>query len=85
MKNFFDFIFMRALGIDLESSSSCNIVKEIPEAFPLPTEALVVKADAGWAHCVSVTGTVSFSLLQPKLVREFQMISCFWEGVMLLI
>ncbi|XP_023544144.1 ultraviolet-B receptor UVR8-like [Cucurbita pepo subsp. pepo] len=28
---------------------------EIPEAFPLPTEALVVKADAGWAHCVSVT------------------------------
>ncbi|KAL0545122.1 hypothetical protein IC582_020266 [Cucumis melo] len=28
---------------------------EIPEAFPFPTEDLVVKAVAGWAHCVSVT------------------------------
>lgn len=51
---------MLSLGIDLESSSSCNIVKEIPEAFPFPTEDLVVKAVAGWAHCVSVTGAVSF-------------------------
>ncbi|KAK0584840.1 hypothetical protein LWI29_019532 [Acer saccharum] len=30
---------------------------ETPEAFPLPTEASVVKAAAGWAHCVSVTDT----------------------------
>ncbi|KAJ7950266.1 Ultraviolet-B receptor UVR8 [Quillaja saponaria] len=28
---------------------------EIPEPFSLPTEASVVKAAAGWAHCVSVT------------------------------
>ncbi|KAF7825627.1 ultraviolet-B receptor UVR8-like [Senna tora] len=28
---------------------------ETPEPFPLPTEASVVKAAAGWAHCVSVT------------------------------
>ncbi|OVA15573.1 Regulator of chromosome condensation [Macleaya cordata] len=28
---------------------------EIPEPFPLPTEASIVKAAAGWAHCVSVT------------------------------
>ncbi|KAK9283880.1 hypothetical protein L1049_012135 [Liquidambar formosana] len=28
---------------------------EIPEPFPLPTEALIAKAAAGWAHCVSVT------------------------------
>ncbi|XP_015897159.2 ultraviolet-B receptor UVR8 isoform X1 [Ziziphus jujuba] len=28
---------------------------EIPEPFLLPTEASVVKAAAGWAHCVSVT------------------------------
>ncbi|XP_041000486.1 ultraviolet-B receptor UVR8-like isoform X6 [Juglans microcarpa x Juglans regia] len=28
---------------------------ETPEPFPLPTEALIVKAAAGWAHCVAVT------------------------------
>ncbi|KAK2968546.1 hypothetical protein RJ640_009391 [Escallonia rubra] len=28
---------------------------EIPEPFPLPTETSIVKAAAGWAHCVSVT------------------------------
>ncbi|XP_023910727.1 ultraviolet-B receptor UVR8 isoform X2 [Quercus suber] len=28
---------------------------ETPEPFPLPTEASVLKAAAGWAHCVSVT------------------------------
>ncbi|KAJ9180676.1 hypothetical protein P3X46_008889 [Hevea brasiliensis] len=32
---------------------------EIPEPFPLPHEASVVKAAAGWAHCVSVTVTGS--------------------------
>ncbi|KAK9920599.1 hypothetical protein M0R45_029150 [Rubus argutus] len=30
---------------------------EIPGAFPLPTEVSLVKAAAGWAHCVSVTET----------------------------
>ncbi|XP_022767592.1 ultraviolet-B receptor UVR8-like isoform X2 [Durio zibethinus] len=30
---------------------------ETPEPFPLPTEASIVKAAAGWAHCVSVTDT----------------------------
>ncbi|KAG9453103.1 hypothetical protein H6P81_006007 [Aristolochia fimbriata] len=29
--------------------------EETPEAFPLPTESSIVKAAAGWAHCVSVT------------------------------
>ncbi|KNA17514.1 hypothetical protein SOVF_079260 isoform B [Spinacia oleracea] len=28
---------------------------ETPEAFPLPTEAPIVRAAAGWAHCVSAT------------------------------
>ncbi|KAG4934948.1 hypothetical protein JHK85_049867 [Glycine max] len=28
---------------------------ETPEPFPLPTEVTIVKAAAGWAHCVSVT------------------------------
>ncbi|XP_049375329.1 ultraviolet-B receptor UVR8-like isoform X7 [Solanum verrucosum] len=28
---------------------------ETPEPFPLPTEDPIVKAAAGWAHCVSVT------------------------------
>ncbi|XP_022744996.1 ultraviolet-B receptor UVR8-like isoform X3 [Durio zibethinus] len=31
------------------------IFKQTPESFPLPTEASIVKAAAGWAHCVSVT------------------------------
>ncbi|GMH19068.1 hypothetical protein Nepgr_020909 [Nepenthes gracilis] len=30
---------------------------ETPEPFPLPAEVSVVKAAAGWAHCVSVTDT----------------------------
>ncbi|KAI6675107.1 hypothetical protein NL676_003013 [Syzygium grande] len=29
---------------------------DTPEPFPLPTQALVLKAAAGWAHCVTVTG-----------------------------
>ncbi|GAB2299743.1 hypothetical protein Dimus_033797 [Dionaea muscipula] len=28
---------------------------ETPESFPLPTDSPIVKAAAGWAHCVSVT------------------------------
>jgi hypothetical protein len=32
------------------------LVKETPEPFPLPTEVSIVKAAAGWAHCVAVTG-----------------------------
>ncbi|XP_047321647.1 ultraviolet-B receptor UVR8 isoform X2 [Impatiens glandulifera] len=28
---------------------------ETPEPFPLPTESSIVKAAAGWAHCVAVT------------------------------
>lgn len=30
---------------------------ETPEPFPLPTEVSIVKAAAGWAHCVAVTGS----------------------------
>ncbi|KAI8564105.1 hypothetical protein RHMOL_Rhmol03G0156600 [Rhododendron molle] len=33
---------------------------ETPEPFPLPTEASIVKAAAGWAHCVAATGTAGF-------------------------
>ncbi|KAL5991749.1 hypothetical protein ACLOJK_012660 [Asimina triloba] len=29
--------------------------EETPEPFPLPAEASIVKAAAGWAHCVAVT------------------------------
>ncbi|KAL3521135.1 hypothetical protein ACH5RR_019284 [Cinchona calisaya] len=28
---------------------------EMPEPFPLPTEASIIRAAAGWAHCVAVT------------------------------
>lgn len=38
-----------------------QFVKETPEPFPLPTEAPIVNAAAGWAHCVSLTGTFPFA------------------------
>jgi len=47
-------------GIDLHLLLTEIFVKETPEPFPLPTEASVLKAAAGWAHCVSVTGTHTF-------------------------
>jgi hypothetical protein len=34
-------------------------MKEIPGHYKLPTEASVVKAAAGWAHCATVTGNAS--------------------------
>jgi hypothetical protein len=30
--------------------------QETPEAFPLPSGVAIVRADAGWAHCVAITG-----------------------------
>jgi hypothetical protein len=30
--------------------------QETPEAFPLPRGVAIVRADAGWAHCVAITG-----------------------------
>jgi hypothetical protein len=36
---------------------------ETPEPFPLPTEAPVVQASSGWAHCAVVTGKFNFSTL----------------------
>lgn len=33
----------------------------MPEPFPLPTESSIVRAAAGWAHCVSVTGNIWIS------------------------
>ena len=35
---------------------SIALVKETPEPFPLPPEISIVRAAAGWAHCVAVTG-----------------------------
>jgi len=43
-----------------QTNISGLFVKETPEPFPLPTEASIVKAAAGWAHCVAVTGKVDF-------------------------
>ncbi|KAI4356512.1 hypothetical protein L6164_000531 [Bauhinia variegata] len=54
---------------------------EIPEAFPLPTEASVVKAAAGWAHCVSVTekGEV-YAWGWKECVPSGKFISDFFSG-----
>ncbi|KAH9766854.1 Regulator of chromosome condensation (RCC1) family protein [Citrus sinensis] len=46
------------LGQSYVTSGKHGVVQhhiEIPEPFPLPTEASIVKAAAGWAHCVAVT------------------------------
>lgn len=48
------------------------IVKEIPEPFPLPHEASVVKVAAGWAHCVSVTGILFYFGLRLLITRLFK-------------
>lgn len=40
---------------------SILLMKETPEPFPLPAEVSLVKAAAGWAHCVAVTGILDFS------------------------
>ncbi|KAL5973454.1 hypothetical protein ACLOJK_030104 [Asimina triloba] len=37
--------------------------EETPKPFPLPTEASIVKAAAGWAHCVTVTSTIDLLAL----------------------
>jgi hypothetical protein len=47
-----------------------NFVKETPEAFLLPSEASILKAAAGWAHCVSVTGNPLFSSLSRKYTSK---------------
>ena len=38
-------------------------LKEIPGLYQLPTEASVVKAAIGWAHCALVNGNASCSFL----------------------
>ncbi|KAJ6871205.1 hypothetical protein NC652_036770 [Populus alba x Populus x berolinensis] len=40
-----------------QSYVTCGKHGETPEAFLLPSEASILKAAAGWAHCVSVTDT----------------------------
>ncbi|KAI4354553.1 hypothetical protein L6164_003405 [Bauhinia variegata] len=54
---------------------------ETPEAFPLPTEASVVKAAAGWANCVSVTekGEV-YTWGWKECVPSGKFISDFFSG-----
>lgn len=46
------------------------LVKETPEPFPLPTEASILKAASGWAHCVAVAGIV-ISLLNISGKHNF--------------
>ncbi|CAK7342808.1 unnamed protein product [Dovyalis caffra] len=46
-------------SVDEENQSyiTCGKHGDTPEAFLLPSEASIIKAAAGWAHCVSVTET----------------------------
>ncbi|KAJ0897130.1 putative regulator of chromosome condensation 1/beta-lactamase-inhibitor protein II [Helianthus annuus] len=44
---------------------------ETPESFPLPSEVSMVKAAAGWAHCVRVTGTANTFFLFIELQTTF--------------
>lgn len=56
-------IYIVSFELILLSSFITTFIKEAPEPFPLPTEDPIMKAAAGWAHCVSVTG----NLLSPSL------------------
>lgn len=40
---------------DIDNVASCTS-QETPEAFPLPSDVAIARADAGWAHCVAITG-----------------------------
>ncbi|XP_006341004.1 RCC1 domain-containing protein 1-like isoform X4 [Solanum tuberosum] len=48
-------IYIVSFELILLSFFITKFIKETPEPFPLPTEDPIVKAAAGWAHCVSVT------------------------------
>jgi len=41
---------------DLSLKIKYHTSQETPEAFPLPSGVAIVRADAGWAHCVAITG-----------------------------
>lgn len=51
--------------LSVELTQMLVIVQEIPEPFPLPTEPSIVKAAAGWAHCVAATGKLDFLIAFP--------------------
>lgn len=46
-------------------------MKETPEPFPLPAEVSLVKAAAGWAHCVAVTGILDFPTSFDQEIRFY--------------
>ena len=45
----------RVYSDDITKGVSCTH-QETPEAFPLPSDVAIVRAEAGWAHCVAITG-----------------------------
>lgn len=46
----------REKALDLLLNIEYYTSQETPEAFPLPSGVAIVRADAGWAHCVAITG-----------------------------
>lgn len=61
-------VYIDHLKLMLLSSFITAFIKETPEPFPLPTDDPVVKAAAGWAHIVSVTGDILFASLSELSV-----------------
>lgn len=61
-------VYIDHLKLMLLSSFLTAFIKETPEPFPLPTDDPVVKAAAGWAHIVSVTGDILFASLSELSV-----------------
>lgn len=55
-------VVLQLIPLQFQSINFTNvylcILQEVPEAFPLPSEVAIVKAAAGWAHCVAVTGMI---------------------------
>ncbi|CAI0443332.1 unnamed protein product [Linum tenue] len=48
-------LFLRELNSLSCFSITILSAKEIPEPFPVPTDSAIIKAAAGWAHCVAAT------------------------------
>ncbi|CAA3012969.1 Hypothetical predicted protein [Olea europaea subsp. europaea] len=55
--------------------------EETPEPYPLPTNDPILKAAAGWAHCVSVTGKGEVYTWGWKECVPSGKVTCSWTGM----
>lgn len=68
---FYAYFFSLQSGCFGWMSLTFFINQETPEVFDLPTKVPIVKAAAGWAHCVAVTGCMPTCTFCLYLVEYF--------------